>query len=98
MNTLHIFLARNLLGIVRQIRYGEDQLADLYKIRYMTEQELERRLWRLQTYNENYQRAESIRKPLMKSKSTFKKRKSIFRHFGDNAASTVIFEQSEEEG
>ena len=64
----------------------------------MTEEELDRRLWRLQTYNKNYLRkAETIREPKMKPKSTFKKRKSIFGLFGDNAARTVIYEQSEEE-
>ena len=36
-NTLHIFLAKQLMGIVKQIQHQEDQLIDYYGIRFESE-------------------------------------------------------------
>ena len=52
-NTLHIFLAKQVLGVVKQIRHEEDQLIDYYGIRFESDQEIDRRLWRLATYDRN---------------------------------------------
>ena len=96
-NTLHIFLAKQLLGIVKQIRHGEDQLVDYFSIRFEGDQELDRRLWRLATYDRNQDRkgSQDLETPtLRKHKSSYKKRKSIFAFFGDNATQ-VIFEHPE---
>ena len=97
-NTLHIFLAKQLLGVVKQIRHEEDQLVDYYGIRFESEQEIDIRLWRLATYDRNKRnKMQDIDTPTsFKSMSTFKKRTSIFKIFGDMAKSTsVIYEHPE---
>ena len=95
---LNLYIARRLRDIIKQINKSEDNLIDYYQIRYNTSKELDRRLWRLDTYTSEKANVEvKERKEMKRQKSTFKARKSIMLLFGDKAASKVIYEQADED-
>ena len=88
-----MYIARRLRDIIKQISKSQDNLIDYYQIRYNTSKELDRRLWRLDTYTREQSNVE-VKEPkeIKRQKSTFKARKSIMLLFGDKAASKVIYE------